>query len=248
MKRIKRTVNMLIAAIILIDSIFTTNCNAKSLVTANGEIVTDNRKTAVNDNDDGNNSLRADISFILYYMHSDIMGLDIDDKTVAGESDGYEIRYDKNKSYKNPELRKFMKKKDGLYEINGFDVGSTYYFSVRGYKKSDGTMLYGEWSDTKKFKIHKIGQPEIISVSNKGKKVSIKWKKASGSKIKYRAYVDTKEYFWMDETKKTSIVLNCKGLKKGMKFKVFVQTFVRQGPYGLNQVLYSSESVTLKLK
>lgn len=241
---------MLIVAIILIDSIFTTNCNAKSLVTANGGIVTDNRKTAVNDNDDGDNLIRASIGFMQYYINSDEMDLGIYDKALSEESDGYEIRYDKNKSYKNPELRKVMKKKDGsnLYEINGFDVGSTYYFSVRGYKKSDGTMLYGEWSDTKKFKIYKIGQPEIISVSNKGKKVSIKWKKASGSKVRYIAYVDTKEDYWMDDTKKTSVVLNCKELKKGMKFRAFVDAYVFQGKDDSNRVVYGSKTVTSKLK
>lgn len=257
MKKIKRTVNVLIVAIILIYSIFTTNCNAKSLLSANGGIATDNRGTVANDSDetvadnngDEDNILCANIILINYYVHSDEMDLFINDKIGAGESDGYEIRYAKSKSYKNPEIRRFMKK-DSLkeYEINGFDVGSTYYFSVRGYKKSDGTMLYGKWSDTKKFEIYKIGQPEIISVSNKGKKVSIKWKKASGSKIRYLVYVDTKEDFWLDDTKKTSTVLNCKELKKGKKFKAFVCAYVNQDQDDSNRVWCSSKTVTSKLK
>lgn len=246
---------MFIVAIIVINSIFTTNCNAKSLLRANGGIATDNRGTVVNDSDETvsddneDNILCANIILMNYYIHSNEMDLFIHDKIGTGESDGYEIRYDKNKSYKNPEIRRFMKKdSSNKYEINGFDVGSTYYFSVRGYKKSDGTMLYGEWSDTKKFKIYKIGQPEIISVSNKGKKVSIKWKKASGSKIRYLAYVDTKEDFWLDDTKKTSAVLNCKELKKGKKFKAFVYAYVNQDQDDSNRVWCSSKTVTLKLK
>ena len=69
-----------------------------------------------------------------------------------------------------------------------------------------------------------------------------------GNGVILRNYVDTKEDYWMDDTKKTSVVLNCKELKKGMKFRAFVDAYVFQGKDDSNRVVYGSKTVTSKLK
>ena len=264
MKKITRSKNIILTAILLISVVLGINCNTEALAIGTNKIITDNKKSVVSEEDYSDEEKiilkNCNFSFLTYYLKSDTMSFVVSESYPSysynkkiEECDGYEIRYAKNKLFENSQSKKFIKNKKSdeykdEYKINGLDIGNTYYFSIRGYKKFDDTMLYGEWSDTKKFKIYKIGQPEIISVSNKGKKVYVKWKKASGTKIKYRVYVDTKDLFWYNTTKKTSSVLDCKGLKKGIKFKVFVQAYVCQKGEYLDTVIYSSKTIALKLK
>lgn len=65
---------------------------------------------------------------------------------------GYQIEYAKNKAFTDSKTVS-VKKKATAKEVSGFTPGTTYYIRMRGYVKSGGKKIYGEWTKAKKVKM-----------------------------------------------------------------------------------------------
>lgn len=74
--------------------------------------------------------------------------------SLSGKSkcDGYEIQYALKKSFRG---KKVLKKTGSSVTISKLKKSKNYFVRVRAYKKIEGTIYYGAWSEAKKIKIKK---------------------------------------------------------------------------------------------
>ena len=75
-------------------------------------------------------------------------------KKIAG-TDGYQIRYSRNKSMKSSQIIKLKKNTTLTKTIKGLKKGKTYYVQVRSFKKVNQKLYYSGWSGKKSIRIRK---------------------------------------------------------------------------------------------
>lgn len=75
-------------------------------------------------------------------------------KKIAG-TDGYQIRYSRNKSMKSSKIIKLGKNTTLSKTIKGLKKGKIYYVQVRSFKKVNQKLYYSGWSGKKSIRIRK---------------------------------------------------------------------------------------------
>ena len=75
-------------------------------------------------------------------------------KKQETQTDGYQIQYATDKSFKTGAKSVLVKKTSTTAKnVTGLEPGKTYYMRIRTYKTVDGQRIYSAWSSVKSVKI-----------------------------------------------------------------------------------------------
>lgn len=172
MKRFRRSIALIVAAIVLVSGLPLLNT---------GNAYAASSKTA----------WKKTVPKVTSAKNLSDSAITVKWKKVKGAK-GYVIRYATNKKFKKAKSVT-VKKSAESKTIKKLKAGKKYYVRVRAFKKSNGRKVYTKWSSTKTAVIS-FYKPVIKSVTANKKSIALKWKKVAGS-TGYQIRYSTDESF-----------------------------------------------------